>query len=619
MHPVHAVEDGEHKRKREDELDLSIREGAEGEYASPQNRALAQRRRRFAKSHRDAPEVKVRGVLEYLRARGASVGRQSQRYSALRQSAQARTALVTRQPYCLRERAAPRELLRSFDKCFAAAWLDDDRCVVGTKDNKLAVVRASNLHAPAHQVPLPRRLFEPPERRSSRTTRPLRPLPPPPPPPPNRVAESRVDDAVARVRAAANHAHHASSNATDVNDAAVNERVRRVRFRGDAPSYDVAQEMDRVRAGAGPHARVVEAGVGWSPRGHADNCGIHAVAINASRTRMATGAANPADAAVFSLPDVRPTALLTGHTDWVFGLDWVTDNLLASGSRDGTVKLWTVPDEPAGYGRGSLGYGRDDDDDAVPSYAQISSDPNDMLVFHYDKVRDLKWCERSGRLVSVSTDGRVCFSDVERVAAVEEKRIRGKRELVCVATDGATCAAGSQSHITVFDHRVGGIVRDERLVDNSSDGVRSLSFAGDGRVLTCGGGGGKLTFFDMRAGAFLPVSAPDPGDIDPAASGFGSGLASPSFTPSPSASPPRYSSGGSDASIANQRRRDCLVLDTGEGWLDREHHVFVEHFSRAEVLNACYAHAWDETGTRLLVAGGPLAYGLRGCYVGVWS
>ena len=374
--------------------------------------------------------------------------------------------------------------------------------------------------------------------------------------------------------------------------------------------------MDRM------HAPIVGAGLGWSPTRHSDNCGIHAVAINASRTRMATGGANPADAAVFSLPDVRPTALLTGHTDWVFGLDWVTDNLLASGSRDGTVKLWTVPDEPVGYGRGSSGYGRDNDAAAAPSYAQISSDPNDTLVFHYDKVRDLKWCERIERLVSVSTDGRVCFSDVERVAAVEEKRIRGKRELVCVATDGATCAAGSQSHITVFDHRLGGVVRDERLVDNSSDGVRSLSFAGDGRLLTCGGGGGKLTFFDMRAGAFLPATGSDPGGIDPATVGFVSSLASPSFTPSPSASPPRYSSSGSDASngsIANRSRRDCLVLDTGEGWLDREHHVFVEHFSRAEVLNACYAHAWDETGTRLLVAGGPLAYGLRGCYVGVWS
>ena len=194
-----------------------------------------------------------------------------------------------------------------------------------------------------------------------------------------------------------------------MNDAAASERVRRVRFRGDAPSYDVAQEMDRVRAGAGPHARVVGAGVGWSPRGTPITAAFTPSRSTRVGLRMATGAANPADAAVFSLPDVRPTALLTGHTDWVFGLDWVTDNLLASGSRDGTVKLWTVPDEPAGYGRGTSGYGRDDDAAAAPSYAQISSDPNDTLVFHYDKVRDLKWCERSGRLVSVSTDGRVCF------------------------------------------------------------------------------------------------------------------------------------------------------------------------------------------------------------------
>ena len=73
------------------------------------------------------------------------------------------------------------------------------------------------------------------------------------------------------------------------------------------------------------------------------------------------------------------------------------------------------------------------------------------------------------------------------------------------------------------------------------------------------------------------------------------------------------------ASVGCRSRRNCLVLDSGSGWLDREHHVFVDHFAQAEVLNACYAHAWDESGTRLLVAGGPLAYGLRGCYVGVWS
>lgn len=50
--PMHraVIEDGEHKRKRDDEHDPSIREGAEGEYGSPQDRALAQRRRRFSKS-----------------------------------------------------------------------------------------------------------------------------------------------------------------------------------------------------------------------------------------------------------------------------------------------------------------------------------------------------------------------------------------------------------------------------------------------------------------------------------------------------------------------------------------------------------------------------------------
>ena len=191
--------------------------------------------------------------------------------------------------------------------------------------------------------------------------------------------------------------------------------------------------------------------------------------------------------------------------------------------------------------------------------------------------------------------------------------------MVCVATDGATCAAGSQSHITVFDHRVGGVVRDERLVDNSSDGVRSLSFAG-GRPLA------HLRRRRRQAHFFRHASrsvSPGDGRLTLATSIPPPSGSAPASPRRPSRLRPRRRRRGTRPAartrpIANRRRRDCLVLDTGEGWLDREHHVFVEHFARAEVLNACYAHAWDETGTRLLVAGGPLAYGLRGCYVGVW-
>lgn len=31
------------------------------------------------------------------------------------------------------------------------------------------------------------------------------------------------------------------------------------------------------------------------------------------------------------------------------------------------------------------------------------------------------------------------------------------------------------------------------------------------------------------------------------------------------------------------------------------------------------AHAWDPTGSRLFVAGGPLASGLQGSYMAVWQ
>lgn len=37
-----------------------------------------------------------------------------------------------------------------------------------------------------------------------------------------------------------------------------------------------------------------------------------------------------------------------------------------------------------------------------------------------------------------------------------------------------------------------------------------------------------------------------------------------------------------------------------------------------DVKHACYAHLWDASRTRLFVCGGPLAFGLAGCYMAVW-
>ena len=44
-----------------------------------------------------------------------------------------------------------------------------------------------------------------------------------------------------------------------------------------------------------------------------------------------------------------------------------------------------------------------------------------------------------------------------------------------------------------------------------------------------------------------------------------------------------------------------------------------DHFHGQLLPHACYAHAWDASGSRLFSCGGPLAFGLRGCYMALWE
>jgi len=389
-------------------------------------------------------------ITSYLRGRELGV------QPEIKRKRLTRDAYLTHQPGTLKEHEANVLLLKQFDKCFATTWLDEENVLIGTKCNKLLVLNTNLMHR-RHAV--------------CHTTIPL----------PDRLGPATEQDRPM------NRLQHIIQSAS--------------------------REVHELQRPTVPQHPTV-------PRGAQtlflseleDNCGIHAIAINPSGTRMVTGGAHPQDCAVFSLPGIHATTLCTGHTDWVFGLDWITDNVFASGSRDKTVKLWCVPTESENDFH----------------YWQMDSYLHSVDA-HVDKVRDIKYCHKARRLASLSTDGQLNFTDPETMAVVEQQQLCGRKELVCLATNG------------------------NRWLKHPA------------------GIGGSLGVADI----------------------------------------------GGEESVG-ESGSSCFAFQTGAGWLDRQHHVYTEHFVQSHISNACYAHAWDATSTRLFVAGGPLAYGLRGCYMAMW-
>ncbi|KAG0259067.1 DDB1- and CUL4-associated factor 12 [Mortierella polycephala] len=292
--------------------------------------------------------------------------------------------------------------------------------------------------------------------------------------------------------------------------------------------------------------------------------GVRSLSINPSRTLLAVGAGFPFQVTIFSVPGFVPMGVMYGHTDLVFSLEWVTDTILVSGSRDGSMRVWTMG-SPVITTLSSV---------SGPIQARL---PVLTRTEDNTKVRDLSYNNGTGQLMTLAAEGVVNLWDRESYTKIFKLKLAQTSETVCLASNGDAnlFAVGSLANISIIDPRSSSIVHEADSCDIERDvrwGVRSLDFKS--HIITTGGGSGRIGYYDLRAQRYLD--------------GFENGQSTTTFQ------------------------------EIGPGWMNRDT-AYAVSIGGFMIRNAVYAMEYDSTGTRLFTAGGPLQLGLCGSYAGMWS
>ena len=216
-----------------------------------------------------------------------------------------------------------------------------------------------------------------------------------------------------------------------------------------------------------------------------------------------------------------PIAALEGHTDGVWSVSFSPDGAtLASGSWDETIRLWDVATgDPIAALEGhtdgvwSVSFSPDgatlasgSADGTIRLWDVATGDPIATLEGHTDWVLSVSFSPDGATLASGSEDDTVRLWDVATHTTIVTLEVEGHTDgvwSVSFSPDGATLASGSgDSTVKLWDVATGDPIA---TLEGHTSSVWSVSFSPDGATLVSGSADGTVRLWDVATGD--PIAA----------------------------------------------------------------------------------------------------------------